>query len=196
MTSDPWQPPTAPGPWHVTVTHRPPPGPPPIRWAAEARDFVGTGVVLFLLAPVVGLIWAAVAPKLSLLAVAEGSEEAFRVEIGADFRFLLLGVVAGVLCALVVGWLHKDGPGIVLGLAAGGLGAAFVAARVGYLADRGDTLGTLHQLGVSLRQLQHAGLDPFFRLRALGVVAAWPLAAVAVHMLVVTLRQRRREHLG
>lgn len=193
MTSDPWQPP-APGPWHVTVTDpRFPPVDPArvIRWGHELRDLLVTTTVLVLLGPMAGLVWSAVAPKLALVAALEGAEAPYRAEIGADFRFLLVGIVAGLVSALGVAAARRDGPGVMLGLAAGGLAGGFVAARVGYLAERGGTLQTLHHLGVSVHLLAGYGLDPFFRLRALGVVVAWPIVAVAVHALVVHLRSRQ-----
>ncbi|HEU5033357.1 MAG TPA: hypothetical protein VFT62_01220 [Mycobacteriales bacterium] len=196
MTSDPWQPPARDlSPWHVTVTERrqPEPRPPLVRWRDDGRDFALAVVAsVMLLGPAVGLIWAAVAPRLSLLDVAGGSEEAFRADIGADFRFLVIAVIAGVVCALVAGVLRREGPGIILGLGVGGLAAAFVADRVGYLAARGDQLAALHLLGVPARVFEDAGIDPFLELRALAIVVVWPLVAVVLHTLVQALRARRR----
>jgi hypothetical protein len=96
--------------------------------------------------------------------------------------------VAGVLCALVAVVLGRDGPGASLGLGVGGVIAALVAERVGYLANRGDTLDALRHLGVRLSALDQFHIDPFFKVRALGVLLAWPIAAVIVHSLLVGLR--------
>jgi hypothetical protein len=119
-----------------------------------------------------------------------GSAGGFRAEAGADFHFLVVGLVVGVVCGLAAVRLGRDGPGASLGLGVGGLLAGLVAARVGYLANRGGTLASLHHFGVKLSVLDHFHLDPFFKVRALGVLVAWPIAAVIVHSLIVGIRHR------
>ena len=162
-----------------------------VRWTQEARDFLVTTLALVAGGAAVGLVWAAVAPQLAIVSALRGSEAAFKAEIGADFWFLVVGTAAGVVSAAVVLAMHRDGPGTSLGLAAGGITGGFVADRVGYLAHHAATLDALHSVGVSLRALQDFGLDPFFELRALGVIVAWPLAAVLVHAVVVAARTQR-----
>ncbi|MDQ1697648.1 MAG: hypothetical protein QOJ03_3001 [Frankiaceae bacterium] len=162
---------------------------PLLRWPTDALDFVGTTVLMMLSGPVVGLLWFHVAPKLSIPKVVAGSEAPFRAQIGADAWFLLLAVLAGVVCAAVVVALRRTGPGTVAGLAVGGAGAAVVADRVGYLAQHGATLHMLRALGIDPAGVSLDAVD--FRVRALGVLVAWPLAAVVAHALALAVKARR-----
>jgi hypothetical protein len=162
-----------------------------VRWPADGIDAALTAIVVTLIGPVVGLLWAAVAPKLSVAGLVRGSEAPFRAQIGADAWFLLLAVLAGAACGLVAGLLRRHGPGVVLGLGLGGVAASFVADRVGYLADRPDALTKLHAVGVTLAGLRHANIDPFLRVRGLGVALAWSMAAVVVHAIVVAASKPR-----
>jgi hypothetical protein len=191
VSVDPWQPPA----WHVTV-----PGPlqPPTvanpagGWQDEARDFALTTVFVVLLGPVVGLIWSSVGPKLALVPALRGSASAYRAEVGAVLHFLLRSGAAGLLCAAVAIALRRDGPGVLLGLVVGGIGAAIVADRVGFLLNKDSTLDTLRHLGVSLALLDKYGIDPFFKVRALGVMLAWPLAAVVLYAVALAVRPNPR----
>lgn len=161
-------------------------------WQRDLREFVLVAVYVTLSGPVVGLIWAWSGPKTDILRALEGSGVAWRAESGADVHFGLLCVAAGIACAAVVLALRLDGPGAVAGLVLGGLGAAFVANRVGYLLNRGDTIDILRAHSVPLSLLARFGIDPFFKVRALGVLVAWPLAALLVHMLALGLRSGSR----
>jgi hypothetical protein len=103
-----------------------------------------------------------------------------------------LCIAAGAICAAIAVVLRLDGPGALAGLAGGGIGAAFVADRVGFLLNRGGTLDLLHAHSVSLGLLSSFGIDPFFKLRAVGVVVAWPIAAMVVFVTALALRARTR----
>ncbi|HET6817089.1 MAG TPA: hypothetical protein VFH66_07690 [Mycobacteriales bacterium] len=182
MTADPWR---APDPWHVTASAYQPPAVAQaevVRWPHDALVALLTATMVTLTGAVVGLIWSATAPKLSLRAVVAGSEATFKSQIGADGRFLFLGLIAGVICAGVVVALGERGPGAVLGLAVGGVLAALVANRVGVVAQQDATLSALRSLGIphSAHVLDLVG----FRVRAQGVLLAWPIAALVVHGLV------------
>ena len=161
-------------------------------WLQELRDFLLVTTYVLLAGPIVGLIWSAAGPKVDLVRALGGSGGAWRSEVGADVHFALLGIAAGVICAALVVACRRDGPGAIAGLAVGGIGAAFVADRVGYLVNRRDTLNLLHAHNVPLSLLDKFGIDPFFKVRALGVVIAWPMAAIAIFMLVVAMRDRAR----
>ena len=163
-----------------------------VPWRQELRDFVLTALYVVLAGPIVGLLWSAAGPKTDLLDALGGSGVAWKAEIGADVHFGLLCVGAGVICAAIAIGLRRDGPGAVAGLAAGGLGASFVADRIGYLLNRADTLDLLRAHNVPLSVLDRFGIDPFFKLRALGVVVAWPVAALVVHGIAVAMRDRAR----
>ena len=161
-------------------------------WRRDLRDFVFVAVYVLLAGPVVGLLWSWSGPKTDLLSALGGSGVAWRTEAGADAHFGLLCVGAGIACAVVALAMRLDGPGVVAGLGVGGLGAAFVADRVGYLVNRGDTLDLLKAHSISLDLLGKFGIDPFFKVRALGVVVAWPMAALLVYLLALSLRSERR----
>ena len=178
-------------PWHVTVQPDwPPPTPPERAW--QPRTDLTTAalmaVLLALFAPLVGLLWAHLSPELSVTQVLSGSEVPFKAEIGDDVWFLFLAGLAGALTGAVACTVGGRGPGVVLGLVFGGLGAAAVAARVGFLAQRAHLLGQMRSHGVN--PLYYGALE--FKLRALGVVTAWPIAAVAVFMIVTAFRDDHR----
>jgi hypothetical protein len=189
--TSPWQPPE----WHVTID-RPlpmlPPYEPAIRWLEDARDFLLTAVFVVLTGPIVGLVWAAVGPKVGLIPALQGSASGWRPEIGADFHFGLLGAGAGLVCAAIAVAWRRDGPGVPVGLAIGGLGAAVVADRVAFLVNRPDTLDTLRRHGVPLSLLAKYGIDPFFKVRALGVLVAWPVAALVAYAIALAVMGRNR----
>jgi hypothetical protein len=179
--------------WQVTGGPYLPPRPPedweaPLQWPHDGYVALLTGVLVVLLGPPVGLLWSNLAPKLALAKVVAGAEGPFKSMVGADAWFLLVSALAGVLCAVVAVAARGDGPGVVVGLAVGGLAAAFIADRVGYLAARGHTLKVIHDLGLTPGQFQ---IDVFFKVRALGVLVAWPLASVVVHAAIVAFRGRR-----
>ena len=161
--------------------------------ADDGRKELITGLLVaayaILLGPVVGLVWAAVAPKVSIAALRAGSSVTFQAQIGADAWFLLVGGLAGALVVLVaVALAGEPGPGVAGGAAAGGLVAAFVADRVGYLSQLSATKHAL--LGA------HPGGDVIseidFRIRALGVLTVWPLASLLVMSVVIAIYASRR----
>lgn len=177
--ADPWSPPD----W------RPEPyagvGPlPPARPLLERQDAVAavvTALALVVLAGPVGLVWEAVSPHLRLAAAINGSEEAFRAEVAADGRFLLVSLAAGVLSAavaLAVG--RRRGPGVVAGLLTGGLLGAALAARLGQHIRHDATLSALRALGGTAEVLPVVD----FRLRLLGLIVVWPLVAVVLYSVV------------
>ena len=139
----------------------------------------------------VGLVWAAVAPKLSVPALAAGSDATFRAQVGADAWFLLVGAIAGVVCALMaVAFAGEPGPEITIALAVGGMVGAIVADRIGYLSERGATGHALRVLGAHPSGSLISEID--FRVRALGVLTIWPIASLAVVGLVMAINSTRR----
>jgi hypothetical protein len=164
-------------------------------WQRELRDFLVVALYVVLAGPLVGLIWSSIGPKVDLLPALAGSGVGWKAEAGADAHFGLLCLGAGAICAAIAVACRRDGPGAVAGLAVGGLGAAFTADRVGYLLNHGDTLDVLRAHSVPLSLLTKYGIDPFFKVRALGVVAAWPIAAVTVYMAALGIRDRGRRSL-
>lgn len=188
VTSDPWQPPE----WHVTIStpyHPVAPRRPALAWPHDLYAALFTALLVALSAPLVGLLWSQLAPTLSLRRVLAGAESPFKAQIGADIWFLLLAAIAGVLCAVVAFLLRGRGPGTLVGLAVGGMSAALIADRVGFLAQRGATTNALRAVGLDPHAVNHNLVD--FKVRALGVLIAWPLAAVLAHWLAVSVATPR-----
>ena len=149
------------------------------------------GIYTVLLGGAAGLVWAAVAPKLSVPLLAAGSDATFRAQVGADAWFLLVGALAGVVCALMaVALVGEPGPEVAAALAVGGLVAAFVADRVGYLSQQGATGHALRAIGAHADGAIVSEID--FRVRALGVLTVWPIASLAVLGLVIAINAARR----
>ena len=164
---------------------------PPTSRLGETPAALLLGLYTVLLGGAAGLVWAAVAPKLSVPALAAGSDATFRAQVGADAWFLLVGGVAGLLCTLMAVALDGEpGPQMTTALAIGGIAAAFVADRVGYLSERGATSHALRALGAHPDGSLIAEID--FRIRALGVLTVWPLASLAVVGLVMAINGARR----
>ena len=162
------------------------------RFGGELGVGILTALYVTLAGAVAGLIWAAVAPKLSKPDLLSLSGAMFHPQVGADAWFLLVGGVAGVVCTLAATLTFGEpGPGMVGGLAVGGLAAAFVADRVGYLAELdGSTkmaVATLRSLGYTP---DVAEID--FRIRSLGVLTVWPIASLAAVGLVMAINAARR----
>ena len=160
-------------------------------WQRELRDFLLTAVYVAFLGPIAGLVWWQLAPKQTkqtMTVLLSGSATPFHVTVDADAWFLLVGAIAGVITALVVLLLRWFGPGAVAGLALGGAGAAVVADRVGYLAERGHTFAAMQAAGVDPRAADL--LD--FKVRAIGVIAVWPMVALVVYTTALAMRDRYR----
>jgi hypothetical protein len=142
-----------------------------------------------LLGAPVGLLWAAVTPRVEVVVAAGGqvrlSDPVAQQYIAADGWFLGLALLAGLLCGLLAWALgRRHGPGVVLGLVIGGLLAAEVARRTGELVDAG--------VARSAVEAGRAGaVDLAVQLRSEQARVGWPVAALAAH-LVLTLFQRDR----
>jgi hypothetical protein len=163
----------------------------PERRPGEVAAALLVTVYAALLGPIVGLVWAAVAPKLSVPQLAANSDPVFHALIGADAWFLLVGGVAGLLTTVaVLVLLGEPGPGVTVGLALGGSLGAIIADRVGYLSERGATTHALRAIGARLDGGLISEID--FRIRALGVLAVWPLVSLVIVGFVVGFVQSRR----
>ena len=188
--TDPWAPPDLSSPRFDVQT-----GPlAPFARATPARRLradllVGLAVAagVLLLAGPVGVVWAAIAPRVGVqvqgpdqFALLQNEPEQF---VGADAVFVLLTLVVGAL----VGWLcwrrlRAFGPAVVVALAGAALAASFAAASVGERPGRQE-----------LRDALDAGtpgrLDAPVRLRADEATVAWPLGALAGFLLPLAYRR-------
>lgn len=164
-----------------------------INWRTEIATAVVLAIFIALLGSAVGLIWHAVAPHVDVHAAINNPEEKTRALMGDDLWLGLLGIVAGVICVVVVVLVAPDsldGPGALVGLVVGGLLAMYVADRVGYLVS-GSSLRTT--LTAAFPDASTKGIGTVvtlldFKVRAMGVMVAWPMASLLVSSSVTWLR--------
>ena len=145
----------------------------PTRRADTTAGLV-TAVVCVLLGAPVGLLWAAVAPKV----VVEVSGTAVKLAsdastfIAGDGYFLGVVFVAGLVTGLAAWALgRRHGPAVVVGLTVGGLLGAYVAARTGELVDEGSARAAV-EAG------RTGGLELSLVLRSTEAVVGWPIGAL------------------
>jgi hypothetical protein len=156
----------------------------PPGWGGESLAAILTVITLVLLGGPLGLLWAAVAPRVRVevsqdggTQLADPTSDGF---IAVDGCFLVLAVLAGVLTG-VLAWRvgRRYGPGVVVGLVVGGLLAAEVARQTGELVDAGQAQAVVDAGRAGVVELS-------VRLRAESARVGWPVAALAAHM-VLTL---------
>ena len=154
----------------------------------DLRAGVLTVVVTVLVGAPVGLLWAALAPRVAVevtgadVQVLDSSRDGF---IAVDAWFLAAVVVAGLVGGVVAWWLGADhGPAVVLGLVVGGLAAAWIASRVGGEVDR-VTAGQLVASGAQGRQ------EIAVQLRSTSALLGWPLTSLLAHLALTLTRTPR-----
>lgn len=149
------------------------------------------GAVIALVVAVLGVPAAALWSYLAPHAVYEVVQhQTFRVStdkalFGDDAYFFIITGVAGLLCGLVVALLVRRrgvGVGAALGLVVGGGAAAVIAWQLGPALSSGVTRHALAALPDQAKRPVMSGI------RATGVIFAWPLAAVLVHLVVQVFR--------
>jgi len=153
-------------------------------WRAAVRDLtlrdLRAGLV-FLLAltvagPLLGLLWAAIAPRLDVAAGISGSETAFsaQADIDATFGFICLGT--GLIAGVAARWRAADGGWPVpVGIAAGGLAGSLLAGWIGHLVR---SPGALRQLPPHAPAYVAGLVD--FKVRATGLYVVLPATALVV----------------
>jgi hypothetical protein len=153
------------------------------------RTWAVTTAIIALLGIPAGLLWTQISPKVTYIVI-EGQAVLADPEgqgpITMDGRFALIAAIAGLACgsaAYLAGGRGNDLP-LLLGLAAGGLAASLLAARLG------------EQIGLDAFQRAVRGaadgrvVTGTARLRATGIVVFWPLLAVGVYGLLEFLVRR------
>jgi uncharacterized membrane protein YeaQ/YmgE (transglycosylase-associated protein family) len=184
VTTSPLQQPDV--PWAPSTFVPPAPAP---SLESEVTAGVGTTLLVALLGAPVGLLWAAIAPKVDLVVTADGVDPNSywtKEFVAADAWFLIIGMLVGALCGVLAWQLSRRHQlAAVFGLTVGGLLAALIAWRVGHLVDVSRLSTTLASLNGRLP------VDPTLDLRAKGVLFAWPFAAVASFLLLISLRPNR-----
>jgi hypothetical protein len=155
-------------------------GDPPMRADLRAGLLVGLGCAVA--GVVVGVVWRLVVPLAVVEKDAAGVVQVAgaETEVAADGWFAVLAALAGVLAAVAAVLLLRTGRlGALVGLAIGGLVGALVAWRVGLLLSPPEVAASAKAARVG---------DTFegpLRLSALGVLLAWPTAAVITFFAIV-----------
>jgi hypothetical protein len=155
--------------------------------AEDVRAGLLTAAVTVLLGAPVGLLWAALAPRVDVVIsgedvqLADPSSSAF---IAGDGAFLLAVLLAGVIGGLVAWRLGREhGPAVVAGLTVGGLLAAYVAMRVGQQVGLEDV-----ERAVSAGR--QGALELTLRLRAQEALVGWPVGALLAYVGATLVRGR------
>jgi hypothetical protein len=138
-----------------------------------------------LLGAPLGLLWSAVAPHSHAVVEAGGAyiaDATTEVFIAGDGWFLGLTILVGVACG-VLAWLgaRGSGPYVVVGLAVGGLIAAYVASQVGVRIGQ-DALRAAVQSG------RPGTYTSNIALQTKAAIVGWPLGAVAAFAVLVASR--------
>ena len=151
----------------------------------DARAGLLTVAVTVLVGAPVGLLWAALAPRVRVevsgedVQVLDTYTDGF---IAVDAWFFAAVVVAGLVGGALAWRLGADhGPAVVLGLVAGGLAAAWIAARVGGEVDR-VTVAQLVDAGVQGRR------ELAVRLRSTSALLGWPIASLLAFLALSVAR--------
>ncbi|WP_233518081.1 ABC transporter permease [Streptomyces corynorhini] len=153
---------------------------------AELRQGVVVLVAVALAGLALGALWMWLAPRVPLvsddtavfLKDTEGEEA-----IAADGTFLLLGLAFGVLCAVLVFlFRRRGGIAVVAGLALGGVLGGVLAWKFGvWLGPTSDVVAHARAVGKGVT------FDAPLELNAKGVLLAWPVAAMVVHLALTAL---------
>ncbi|WP_422070552.1 ABC transporter permease [Streptomyces orinoci] len=164
----------------------PRPGRPTAALRAELVPAAVVAVAVTVAGVLLGLLWVWLSPRVPLIsdgkAVYLKNTEGEQA-IGADGVFALLGLGFGALSAAVVFWLRRTGGiALVAGLAVGSLLASLLAWRLGmWLGPTSDVAAHARAVGKGVV------FDAPLRLGAKGMLLAWPVAAMAVHLLLTAL---------
>ncbi len=153
-------------------------------WAA----LLGTLAVVPLGA-LAALIWAAFSPRVAVVKNADGSvslvDAYTKGFVGADVSYLIITVVAGLVCGVVAALIARHrGSAVAVSMAAGGFLAAWLMAWLGRWLTGGP----------ASRWNDHASAGPhhyFIQLQARPFLMAWPVAALAVTFVVALVADSR-----
>ncbi|WP_461028777.1 hypothetical protein, partial [Streptomyces sparsus] len=150
----------------------------------EVRDLLLVAVVLTVAGGLLGLLWWWLASPVRYVSDGQNAllgnteaEDTFAVDGTFALLAMGLGVVSGLLLFLV---RRGGGVGAVLGLALGSVLASVVGWRLGVLLGPGqDLTARAAEAG------RGSTLEAPLQLGATAVLLAWPLAAVATHLVAV-----------
>ncbi|MEW2525169.1 DUF2567 domain-containing protein [Streptomyces sp. NPDC047071] len=192
--SQPPQPEPEHNPWQAPQASAHQPGPEADTWHEEGgpgmKREIGQAAVIAAAVAVsgvlLGLLWLWLAPRVPLIADKQAvylKDTEGEQAIGVDGTFTLLGLAFGFVSALVVFLLRRRGGiPLVVGLAAGALLGAVLAWKVGvWFGPDTDVVAHARSVG------RGVVFDAPMELNAKGVLLAWPVAAMIVHLVLTAL---------
>ncbi|MFF7727958.1 ABC transporter permease [Streptomyces sp. NPDC008001] len=159
---------------------------------AELRQAAVVAAAVAVSGLLLGVLWWWLAPRVPLIsdgkAVYLKNSEGEQA-IGADGTFALLALGCGAVAAAVVFWLRRrGGVPLVVGLGVGSFLGSLVAWRFGaWLGPTSDVVAAARAAG------RGVVFDAPLKLAAKGALLAWPLAAMAVHLVLTALFGPRDE---
>lgn len=205
MTS-PWPPPPPPPsgrdwPPYETQQYAPWPGytaPPPRESYGVVRDLPVVAALVLLVALFgipAGLLWHQVSAKPAVFESADGGfalpADVDKNYFGTEAAFLAVTAAAGVATgALAWAATRGRGPAVPVGVAAGGILASLVARVVGERPVINATLASKCGVDPGYDSICTV-YDGHLRLRSISVLVAWALTAVAVHLILTAVVDRR-----
>ncbi|MEU6868983.1 hypothetical protein ABZ924_38155 [Streptomyces sp. NPDC046876] len=154
--------------------------------AGDVRDGAAITLVVGVAGVLLGLLWVWLAPRAQYVSNGEAvflHNTESEARIGADAMFLLLSVGLGLLSGgLVFLWRRRGGVPQVVGLGLGSCLAALLGWRVGlWLGPTQDVTAAALKAGKGVP------FDAPLQLLAHGVLLAWPMAALALHLALTAL---------
>ncbi len=150
------------------------------RFWAVGRSEILTGVVAAVAmaasGPLLGLLWAAAAPRLDVRAALAGSELAFDAQAGVDVYFAMICGIGGLVGGVLAFWRGRSGGWPVpVGLASGGFVGSLLASWIGHELRSSRVLS---QLPDGARAIVIQLVD--FRLRSSGFLFVLPALSLFV----------------
>lgn len=179
---DPWQAAGAPSAGLPPVAHEE--DGPGMKTEVRQAAVIMVGVAVSGL--LLGLLWMWLAPRVPLIAdenVVYLKDTEGEQAIGIDGTFTLLALAFGAVSAVVVFLVRRRGGiPLVVGLALGGLLGALLGWRAGvWMGPTQDVVAHAREVGKGVV------FDAPLELKAKGVLLAWPVAAMAVHLALTAL---------
>jgi hypothetical protein len=159
----------------------------PARWKTDLPLSVGVVVGCVLLGAPAGLLWSAVAPRITVEFSRTGPQvpdlQSSKAFIGADGSFLVIALLVGALCGALAWWFaRRGGPWTVGGLVVGGLLAGVVATRVGLMPGTDEVLAALRdssrRTSGSVELFLGRRMDDGLHVRAPWTIVGWPVGAL------------------
>lgn len=162
------------------------------RWRTDLPGAAVVVVATVLLGAPAGLLWSAVAPRVSVVFTKDGPQvtdlESTKAFVGADGTFLVVVLLMGLLCG-VLAWLFARGfgPWTVGALAVGGLLAALVASRVGLMPGADAAIAALsdpaHHTSGTIDLFLGRHEEDGLHVRAPWAAVGWPVGALFAYLI-------------